>query len=287
MSSQRELHVWMYWESRPGQRRTPYLDLCFETIRLHLDPTMSVHLLDERSIFEWLPDLKDHVWRALATPVRRSDFARVRLVHRYGGLWLDADCIVLTPLSEIVDLLATEEVVGWGRDLEGRFYNGLFAARPEASFLERWIEVQDQVLHTSDAWDRLSWAALGQDITRKLAATHQYHDIPSSRIAPVPWYEWRRLLSPLQSPARVLESDPLTVMLWNSAMGPYLAARSANQLLKSRVLLGRLFRIALGLSDVREELDIATWLSFCSDLRFGTNGRRVEGRLRSLGGLRS
>ena len=107
-----------------------------------------------------------------------------------------------------------------------------------------------------------------------------YANIPFKKVAPVLWYEWRRFFSPFQSPADVLASSPVTVMLWNKGMGPILADRSVSQLRRGQMLLSRLFRIALGESTLEEELDGYTRLSRVSDLRYRANGIRVERRLR-------
>ena len=285
MTGPGKAHVWMYWEDVPGEHKAPYLELCLETIKLHLDEDMCLHALDEEGVFEWLPDLSPEVWEKLGTPVRRADYARVRLVERHGGLWLDADCIAMAPLRPLLEPLGPHEVVGWGSDLGGRFYNNLFAASPGAPLLRGWIEAQDAALAAQEDWRLLSWAALGQDLMRDLVTAHGCHALPSERIAPVLWYEWRRLLSPLQSPARVLASEPITVMLWNREMGRHLARRSADSLLAGRMLIGRLLRIALGISSLAEELDLVTRLSLLSDLRYTTSGRRIEHHVRALGEL--
>ena len=111
-------HVWMYWEDLPGEHMAPYLELCLDTIKLHLDDGMRLHALNEQTVFQWLPDLAPEIWTKLGTPVRRADYARVRLVERYGGLWIDADCIAVTSLRSLVERLATHEVVGWGTTSE-------------------------------------------------------------------------------------------------------------------------------------------------------------------------
>ena len=64
-------HVWMYWEDPPGHTRPAYLDLCQDTIRRHLGPSLEFHSLDDTSIFEWLPDLDPSIWSRLTVPAQR------------------------------------------------------------------------------------------------------------------------------------------------------------------------------------------------------------------------
>jgi hypothetical protein len=273
-------HVWMYWEDLPGRKFPAYLDLCRETVRSHLGPSMALHLLDRTSVFDWLPDLDEAVWERLVLPAQRADYARTRLVFLHGGLWLDADCLAMRPLDELGAYLGEHDLVSWGADNQGRFFNNLFIGRAGAPLIGQWIEGQDRALGTADDWSQLSWAALGSDAFYPLIRDAQYANIPSDQVAPVLWYAWRRFLSPFQSPATVLEADPVTVMLWNKGMGPLLDARSAEDILRSKMLLSRLIRIALGKTSLPDELDHLTKLNGLSSFRYGPRGRSVERRLR-------
>ncbi len=275
-------HVWMYWEDRPhSPPRAAYLNLCQESVRAHLDG-LELHDVDRFNVFEWLPDLDRKRWERLPGAVPRSDYARTRLVHRHGGVWLDFDCIAMAPLTELLEPLDRTEVVGWGRQAEGRFYNNLFAARPGVQFLATWIDEQDRVLDESADWSTLRWAALGQLITKPLARDLDYHDLGTSCVAPVMWYEWRRFASHRDSPARVLADRPITVMLWNKVMGPVFGDRSAAQLGADTTLLARLLRIALGQATVEEEsAGLDRWAPILT-ARFSPAGRSVEHRVRRL-----
>jgi hypothetical protein len=273
-------HVWMYWEDLPGRTRPAYLDLCQETIRRHLGPSMTLHVLDNESVFDWLPDMEASIWHRLTVPAQRADYARTRLVYSHGGLWLDADCIAMGQLDVLAGYLGGHELASWGSDVGARFFNNLFIAHAGSPVLELWMESQDATLAASDDWTALEWSALGSDAFRPVKRGANYVNVPFKKVAPVLWYEWRRFLSPFQSPADVLASSPVTIMLWNKGMGPVLADRSAAQLRTSKILLSRLFRIALGESTVEEELDRYTRFRRVSDLRFGANGIRIERRLR-------
>jgi hypothetical protein len=273
--------IWMYWEDLPGSRRPAYLDLCLETIRDQAG-SFDIQMAGRDSIFDLLPDLDPDVWNGLPNPVMRSDFARTRLVHRYGGLWLDADVIAMLPLDPLIAPLSTADVVGWGSELGGRFYNGLFAARPGADLIGRWVEEQDRTLRDARDWGRLAWGALGQDIMWPLGRRYGYHPLPIARIAPIPWYSWRRLISRIESPNRALIDEPWTVMLWHSAMAPRVAHLSPSDLAESTILLARLLRIALHRSSVEAESGGWARLGTLSSIRFSTNGRRLESGARRL-----
>jgi hypothetical protein len=273
--------IWSYWEDAPGRgARAPYLDLCLETIERHRGE-LELHVLSRDDAVEWLPDLDVERWLALPAPNYRSDYARSRLLARHGGIWIDVDTIALAPLSRFLDEIDDTGMLCWGQEL-GRFFGGLCAAHPGAEFVTNWAQEQDRVLSKRDDWSTLGYAALAQDVTWHLARRHPWKSVPIGTVSPIPWYEWRRFFSRLESPGHVLAADPTTVVLWNAVMAPRLRTRSRDQLLGDSTLLGRLLRIGLGRSTVRDEDAGITRLHRLADLRFSTPGRKVETGLRNV-----
>jgi hypothetical protein len=274
--------VFMYWEDLPGRTCPAYLDLCLETIRRHVGSDMELHVLDQDTIFDWIPDLDRSIWRRLPLPAKRSDYARTRLTYHHGGLWLDADTIAMAPLGPLTAYVADHDLACWGRDVDGRFFSSLIVARAGAPLIAKWIEAQDRALAESDDWGQLSWSALVADAFGPFMGDDRYGNVPSSKIAPVLWNDWKRFFSPFQSPAPVLADAPILITLYNKGMGPILEDRSAAELRGAKSLLSRLYRIALGESTLEDELDLATRFSKVSDLRYSLNGRRIERRVRRL-----
>ena len=242
----------MYWEDLPGRRRPAYLDLCFESVQRQAT-NLDLVVVGPESIFDYAPDVDPTVWAGLPGPNFRSDYARTRLLYRYGGIWIDYDLIAFRPLTELLAPLADQAIAGWGKENRGRFYAGLFAARPGSDFVRRWLEAQDDRLQQSGDERSLPWPALAQHITEPLAQELDYYSWPMRRISPVMWWEWRRFTSNLDSPSRVLSFSPYTVMLFNKVMGPRVGLLSRKDVLEGQTLLSRLLRISLGLTTEEEE----------------------------------
>jgi hypothetical protein len=277
--SPQEVPVWMYWEDRPGQHCPAYLRLCRETVARNLGRCGPLHVLDRATAADWLPDLDRQVWDRLDGPVQRADYVRTRLVHRYGGIWIDHDCIVRRPLDALADHLDRFEFVAWGGDVQGRLFNNLFAARAGSTFVSEWLSAQDRALAATDDWASLPWAGLGNDAIHPLLRRLDYANLPSWEVAPVLWFKWRRFLSPFQDPGRILAADPLTVMLWNKTMGPVLGGLTESELLASSMLVARLLRLALGHSTLEEESRGWTRLHGPSSLRYRRLGTNIDRRL--------
>jgi len=270
--------VWAYWEDGRHAQRSVYLDLCLETMARHAAP-LELRVLSRHDAIAWLPDLDVERWESLPAPNYRSDYVRSRVLQRYGGVWMDVDTVALSPLSQLLDELDDTGMVCFGKEL-GRFFGGLCAAAPGTAFVDAWVEGQDRALSRRGDWAELPYAALAQDVTWELARRLPWKALPMERVAPVPWYEWRRFFSRVESPRRLLRGSPVTVVLWNAVMAPRLRDRTRPELLASRALLSRLLRIGLGRSTVPQEEDAWTQLHALSSLRFSLAGQRLETSMR-------
>lgn len=242
---------------------------------------MPLRVLGRSDTPKWLPDLDIDRWERLPAPNYRSDYVRSRVLQRYGGIYIDIDTIAMSPLSELLDAVDDTGVVSFGKEL-GRFFGGLCAATAGAPFVDAWVEGQDKALDRSNDWSTLGYAALAQDVTWHMARRHPWKTLPMERVAPIPWYQWRRFLSRVESPARILAPRPVTIVLWNAVMAPSLRPRSRDQLLEASMLLSRLLRIALGVSEPAAEEDAWTKLHMVSQWRFSTPGQKVETAARRL-----
>jgi hypothetical protein len=270
--------VWTYWEDGPRTKRAAYLDVCLETIRRQAGP-LEVHLLGRDDVTRWLPDVDIERWHRLPAPNYRSDYVRSRVLHRHGGIWIDIDTVAMSPLSGLLEEIDDTGVVSFGKEV-GRFFGGLCAAAPGLEFTEAWAAGQDAVLDSTSDWSTLGYAALAQDVTWGLARDRPWKALPASRVAPVPWYQWRRFFSRFETPRRLTDDNPITIVLWNAVMAPRLKRYDRAMLLSSRILLARLLRIALGISRPTDEDDALTRLHVLSELRFHTVGQQVESTLR-------
>lgn len=279
-------YLWMYWENVAQNTRAPWLDLCLETIRSKSDG-LELSLLSRDSVFEVLPELDRRTWQSLATPTFRADYARAHLLLRYGGIWVDIDTLAMAPLVSLLGEVDESGIVGWGADSGGRFYTGLIAASPGSPFVSAWVEAIERRVYEAQSSSRgLSYAALGQEITRDLSKSVPSKSLDRAKVAPIMYDRWRQVLSPYLAPSAVLRSRPYTVILWNAAMGGTLSRFSKHEVLASRMLLGRLLRIALGIKTVEEEeLDYRIRLSPLARLRYSDFGYRVERRLSHIGRL--
>ena len=104
--------IWLYWENKPGNTMPVYLDLCIDTIKYHCVKDFRIILLNEKTVYDYLPNLRKDLNKLLIA--QKSDYIRIKLLYEYGGVWLDTDTIVMRNLAPIMKKLENYDFVGFG-----------------------------------------------------------------------------------------------------------------------------------------------------------------------------
>jgi len=134
-------HIWMYWENKPNKIKPKYLDLCYQTIIKH-NPNFHVHLLNEKNIYNFIPNLRKDLDMYLSIP-QKTDIIRLELLYRYGGIWIDSDTIVFKSLGPLLAHLNKYDFIGFG--CTGETCNTLHSGYPRPS---NWVMIakKDSIL---------------------------------------------------------------------------------------------------------------------------------------------
>lgn len=241
--------IWLYWEDRPGSRRPPYLDLSLQTIRRHAGDH-EVCLLDRKSVESWI-DLPPVVDR-LAQLAHKADYIRYRLLHDYGGIWLDSDIVLMREIAPAVEIPGDDhDYIGCGIEV-GKPSIWFMAAQPGCRLLARQLEAVTRVLAEKERRQpngkiELRWAEIGYDILWKLTGGYPYHHHPFRQFAPIIWSDWKVFFREDLSVDEYLAHDPFAVMLYNKFMFEPLERVSEQQILSRDWLLSKLYRRSLGL----------------------------------------
>lgn len=106
-------NIWMYWESKNGGKKAPYLNLCYKTIIKNCKKNINIHLLNEKTVYYFLPNLRTDLDQICTIP-QKSDYIRISLLKEYGGVWLDADVIVFRSLDKLFTFLNEYDFIGFG-----------------------------------------------------------------------------------------------------------------------------------------------------------------------------
>ena len=104
----------MYWEDKiPGVKKPDYLDLCIKTVNIHCSKDFRIRLLNEKTINLYLPNLRQDLDKKLGLN-QRTDYYRIKLLYKYGGVWVDVDTIVIRSLKPLLKKLEKYDFIGFG-----------------------------------------------------------------------------------------------------------------------------------------------------------------------------
>lgn len=128
-------YIFTFWE--PRDNMPAYIQLCLETWKKYL-PEYKIVLLDYANLSEYLAqELIDKIlYKQMSLP-KQADCIRAALLDQYGGIWLDADTIILN--DNVLDMAENSVVkmIGTDAGVHGAF---IYAASPKANLISTWLE---------------------------------------------------------------------------------------------------------------------------------------------------
>ena len=229
--------LWVYWQGD----MPPYINLCIETIKRH-STGINLVLLDDYSITKYLQ--VPLVYKQLSV-VHRADYIRVELLHKYGGIWLDADTIVLKSLTKYTKFLNKYKFIGFGKRRSPQ--TGIIAGRHDSLILSLWSEYINAKIRTGG----ISWGDLGPVALKKILiglqpmGKHEYYNISSKYCTPVSCDDWKQFLSIRRTERETISENTFAVMLYNKFLKYELIKYNRDQLMRSNLFISKLFRRAL------------------------------------------
>lgn len=116
MSKKRKIQkykLFIYWECKPNHKKPEFINLCNDTVKKHCSGDFDVIFLNEKNVYFYLPDLRKDI---NDLPIcQKTDYIRVALLYKYGGVWLDADTIVMKKMTPLIDKLNNGyDYIGFG-----------------------------------------------------------------------------------------------------------------------------------------------------------------------------
>ena len=151
------MNIWTYWEG-PIQQ---YIQECLDSIgRVCSD--CDVHILTPETIGEFIPgDLLHPRWRSLGV-VMRSDCIRAAVTAIHGGLWIDADTLMLTSPRPLLEPHVDVDFafVQWNES-SVRICAAFFYAKKGSYLTTSWVKKINDVLARKK---ELHWLDVSQNV---------------------------------------------------------------------------------------------------------------------------
>jgi len=184
-------------------------------------------ILTPETIHNYLPNLNFDFSNLLIA--QKVDYYRIALLYKFGGIWMDADTIVLKDLDEIFQKLDEGyDYAGFGCSLNVCFNgkgipsNGVLASRKDSKLMERCLNKLDNMLKTNDKNKKYDYFDFGKKIiweSMEELKPYDYYHFPSeydgTRDNKGIWVHSPNFLS--EKPTTLINEDKaLFIMLANS-----------------------------------------------------------------------
>lgn len=172
-----EMTIWMYWEGP----MPPYISLCYQTVVAHND---AVVMLDRAAFDRFFTTDRDIAIDALALN-HKSDFIRAYLLKHYGGLYIDADCVVMRSLSHLWDDVERYGFVGY-REPQGYMSCNFMASLADGAVI---TDHYRSICATLRSRRRLEWLDLASYPMNDAVGRHRDAAVvlPTEQVMPVNW----------------------------------------------------------------------------------------------------
>jgi hypothetical protein len=268
------LPVWLYWEGACPD----WIAACRRTICAHAPDVRLVTPVE----FDQLRDVDRDIDLDALYVAHRADFIRAFLLARYGGLWVDADCLVLRRLEPVLELLTRNEFVGY-QERQGHVANNFMGAPPGSRVAAHYYRRVCEILRTQQP---LEWLTLGSyTLTETIRATNaRWHRLGVELVQPVCWSQPGVFFhtAPDAEHARNFNDRAYAYMLSANMVGGYAAEHEGADLLTE----GTFFRYLLRRADAvgaraqatrRSSMGTSNWqqIPFCVETLLAVEPARV------------
>ena len=225
-------YIWVYWENINQNKYPTYIKLCMDGMKKHLGLKYNLIFLNEKTIKYYLPDLRDDFVNLKIA--QKVDYYRVALLYKYGGIWIDADIIVMKDFDPIFQKLDMGyDYVGFGctgnKCSNGYFKpsNWVMGSCPEGILMKKCLDklnvkldqrnptVEQNILTYHDYGKNILWDSLDELKTQNYDYYHFTSEYDGARDANKEWINVNNFFS--LYPTKFLnESKLLFVVLYNS-----------------------------------------------------------------------
>lgn len=130
-------YIFTFWE--PHDSLPGYLTLCIKTWKKYLANNYKIIILDYSNIRHYLgyKIVKQILCLDMTLPIQ-SDAIRVAILQKYGGIWMDADILIVN--SKFITMLNGSDLVMFGTSKNQTQHIGFIYASNKSTILKAWLD---------------------------------------------------------------------------------------------------------------------------------------------------
>jgi hypothetical protein len=244
--------IWQYWMGP----LPPFYELCMETVEKQ-NPGRVVRLTDEM-FSEIRVDHGDVPFEHLE-PHHRSDYVRAYCLSRFGGMYIDADCLCVRPLDWFFGLLEGVDFFGYGCNLFGRFQkfeSAFCGARAGSVTATWWADECGEVLKKGETlkWGTLGPTMLTRATRRGLTGGDRIIRLPEAIVQPIGYRTLGHLYWEKEGFKEKWDERAFCWMMTHRLVAPY-RTESREAILKGETFASWVIRKGLEVDDGPESGD--------------------------------
>ena len=149
-------YLWQYWDGP----QSSFIKLSLLTVDNHCSKSFNIIRLNKNNIYKYIPEIKKYEDKMKYLLIaQKVDIYRIMLLYKYGGIYLDADTVVLRDPIEIIHKLQKYDFVGFGctgslcSNGYGEPSNWILATRPHSVLIARVLQNQLTQITTKVKFD--------------------------------------------------------------------------------------------------------------------------------------
>ncbi len=185
-------YLWVYWENLKGKTMPGYIALCRKTLLKQCHDSFNIVELDEKKIHEYIPNLRKLKRKLRLNKLhiaQKVDFYRTTLLYLHGGMYIDADMIIMRDLKEVTDKLNQYDYIGFGQykhaqeivyDSYGAPQNWAMSSRPKGIFITALLQKMTELLLNRFHYEFIGKKLMQPVLTNLIKHGYQYYHYPST-----------------------------------------------------------------------------------------------------------
>jgi len=256
--------VWIYWENRKNKPEPAYITLSRWTM-LHNLQDCTLVIVTPDNVEKYLPGITkitqniqvdiqgraDRFLRKFQSPRKniavKCDVIRAQLLQRYGGIYIDADAIILGDFDKYFDYLKSFDFIGMKRSSHGKNHVsvGFYGANVNTTIINEYSSKQTNILanNTEVHYNQLGGSLLTEVFDKYKKETFCFDE---KEIQPVTFEDARSVFIDTSINVEDIISPKQNIfMLFNGPFNNELKHITIKELYESNMLISKIIRKAL------------------------------------------
>ncbi len=159
-----EKNVWVYWTGQKPQ----LIDMLLNLMEQHSKKGRGyrLHILNDNNLRDFItvPSYFDKLQGS-----HKSDYVRVKVIKKHGGIWLEGNTLVMSDLSKLFGYFEKKEgffILENGK----RIITGVFGSKKETKLMIEWDKQIDEILKKKE--EKIEWTEIGTSILKDIRKNH-------------------------------------------------------------------------------------------------------------------